>query len=244
MSPPPILRVTALYPDRLNLYGDRGNLLVLTRRAERRGATVDLTSVHLGDDLPDHSDLIYIGGGQDRDQARCALDLQRHRSALVQAAAEGTVVLGICGGYQLLGNSYETSNGTIPGIGLLDVDTVAGEGPRLVGDAVVERPDGTRLVGFENHQGRTTLGPGVRPLGVVVAGHGNNGEDGTEGAADGAVIGTYLHGPLLAKNADLADHLLELAWRRPLTPLIDRFERSVHEGAISRALERGRRAEH
>lgn len=243
------LRIAWFYPDRLNTYADRGNILVLEHRCQRRGLGCDVTRIGLGDGFsPDAFDLVYLGGGQDRDQRRCAEDLQRHRRALAEAAAAGTVVLGICGGYQLLGRAYRFGDDEVPGIELLDVTTRAPEeptAPRLVGPAAIDVTasdlvDGEhrRLAGFENHRGRTTVGAGVRPLGSVVAGHGNDGIDGTEGAVAGRVIGTYLHGPLLAKNAWFADRLISLSTTQPLVPLEDRFEAAVHRDALQRALDR------
>lgn len=237
-----VLRVTVLYPERLNLYADRGNLLVLARRCERRDIACEVSTVVLGasDDIADsRPHLVYIGGGQDRDQRACGADLQRHRETLTALATTGVKVLGICGGYQLLGHEYVTPDGTIPGIGLLDVVTVRGDGRRLVGNAAVVLADGRMLAGFENHQGRTTLGPAVEPLGIVAAGYGNNGEDRTEGAVAGSVIGTYLHGPLLAKNGWFADRLIAEALGIPETELghlDDRFADAAHRHALAVAL--------
>ncbi len=238
----PVFRMTVLYPERLNLYADRGNVLVLARRCERRRIRFELTAVGIGDPFGRvQPDLVYIGGGQDRDQRACSIDLQRHREALVAAASAGGTVLGICGGYQLLGHEYATPDGTVSGLGMLDVVTTRLDGPRLVGNMVVavdpELGLGSRvLVGFENHQGRTELGDGSRPLGSVVTGSGNNGHDGGEGAATGSVIGTYLHGPLLAKNAWFADHLIERAIGGPLPAIDDRFADAVHARAVDAAL--------
>lgn len=238
-----VVRMTVLYPDRLNLYADRGNVLVLAQRCRRRGIAFELTAVHIGDTFGGpRPDLVYLGGGQDRDQRACGADLQRHRESLAAAAASGTTVLGVCGGFQLLGHEYVTPDGTIPGLGLLDAVTVRSDGPRLVGHVVVDvgaaelAPEPRRLAGFENHQGRTELGAGCRPLGTVLVGAGNNGDDRTEGAVAGTVIGTYLHGPLLAKNGWLADQLIERALGAPLPELIDRFADAVHARAVEAAL--------
>lgn len=240
-----VMRVTVLYPDRLNLYADRGNLLVLAERCRRRGIAFETTAVDIGDadGLPD-GDLVYIGGGQDSDQRACAVDLARRRDAIAAAATGGAVVLGVCGGYQLLGHEYHTPDGTIAGIGLLDVVTVRGAGSRLVGNVVVEVDSSVsllggsrqRLVGFENHQGVSELGPRSRSLGVVLAGSGNNGRDRSEGAVSGSVIGTYLHGPLLAKNVWLADRLIEHSVGAALPALEDRFADLVHRRAVDVAL--------
>lgn len=231
-----VLRVTVLYPERLNLYADRGNLLVLEQRCRRRGLAFEVTRIGLGDPWrPAAPHLVYLGGGQDSDQRACAADLRRHRDAIAEVAAAGTTVLGVCGGYQLLGHEYATPDGVIGGIGLLDVVTTRGDGPRMVGNAVVD-VGGRMLAGFENHQGATVVGAGSRPLGTVVVGHGNNGSDGTEGAVSGTVIGTYLHGPLLAKNVWFADRLVADAIGAPLAPIDDAFADAAHRRALDVAL--------
>ena len=236
---PRTLRVCALYPDLMNIYADRGNLLVLEQRCSWRGIGFELTPSGLGDPLdPGAHDLFYLGGGQDRDQRLCAADLiETKRDSLHAAAARDAVVLGVCGGYQLLGHSYVLGEDEIPGVGLLDVRTVRDPGPRLIGNIAIEVSlDGDRriLAGFENHGGRTSLGPDARPLGRVVKGHGNDGRSGFEGARAGNTIGTYLHGPLLPKNALFADWLIATALRldpSDLTPLDDAFERAAHLSA-------------
>jgi len=235
----PELRVCALYPDLMNIYADRGNLLVLERRCRWRGIEFSVTSCGLAERLDaDGADLYYIGGGQDRDQQLCALDLAEiKRDSLHAAAARGAVILGVCGGYQLLGHSYELGEQTLPGIGLVDLKTVRSDGPRLIGNVAIETEltPGLRrvLAGFENHGGRTSLGPDATPLGRVLKGHGNNGIDGHEGVRRGNVIGTYLHGPLLPKNAWFADWLIEtaLSLKNPLGPLDDRLEADAHADA-------------
>jgi CobQ-like glutamine amidotransferase family enzyme len=238
----PELRVCALYPDLMNIYADRGNLLVLERRCRWRGIDFSVTASGLGDRLdPDGADLYYLGGGQDRDQKLCALDLAEvKRDALHAAAARGAVILAVCGGYQLLGHSYQLGSETLPGVGLVDLVTVRSDGPRLIGNVAieVELDPGERrvLAGFENHGGRTRLGAGTAALGRVLKGHGNNGEDGHEGVRQGSVIGTYLHGPLLPKNTWFADWLIETALGRreplaPLAPLDDRLEAAAHADA-------------
>ena len=211
-----VLRIAALYPELMNIYADRGNMIFLQRRCEWRGIGFRFTAKGLGDELDGEAhDLYYIGGGQDRDQVLCAEDLLRTgREALHAAAARGAVVLGVCGGYQLLGSSYELDKRELEGVGLLDVRTVREVGPRLIGNIAIQArlgDDELELVGFENHGGRTRLGMGQRPLGRVLRGHGNDGDSGFEGAASGTVIGTYLHGPLLPKNPAFADWLLALA---------------------------------
>ena len=233
------LRVCALYPDLMNIYADRGNLLLLERRCEWREIGFSVTASGLGERLdPDGADLFYIGGGQDRDQKLCALDLAEvKRDALHQAAARDAVILAVCGGYQLLGHSYELGNETLPGVGLVDLTTVRSKDPRLIGNVAieVELDPGVRrvLAGFENHGGRSHIGPKSTPFGRVLKGHGNNGTDGYEGVRDRNVIGTYLHGPLLPKNAWFADWLIQTALGRPdpLKPLDDRLEAGAHAEA-------------
>ncbi|HEY2259510.1 MAG TPA: glutamine amidotransferase [Solirubrobacteraceae bacterium] len=233
------LRVCALYPDLMNIYADRGNLLLLQQRCRWRGIGFSLTSSSLGDGLdPDEADLYYMGGGQDRDQRLCAADLAGpKRAGLHAAAARGAVVLAVCGGYQLLGHSYQLGDETLPGAGLVDLTTVRGAGPRLIGNVAIEvelEPGTPRiLAGFENHGGRTALGPGAAPLGRVLEGHGNDGHSGYEGIRQGNVIGTYLHGPLLPKNAWFADWLIATAvgLEDPLVPLDDELEDAAHAEA-------------
>jgi CobQ-like glutamine amidotransferase family enzyme len=234
------LRVCALYPDLMNIYADRGNLIVLERRCAWRGIGFQLSSSGLGEPLAaDRHDLFYIGGGQDRDQRLCAEDLlETKREALHAAAARGAVVLGVCGGYQLLGHSYTLGRHEIPGVGLLDVSTVREDGPRLIGnvaiEASLERGSDHVLAGFENHGGRTYLGAGQQPLGRVLAGHGNDGRSGLEGARTENTIGTYLHGPLLPKNVWFADWLIARALDidpDELAPLPDELERQTHLSA-------------
>ncbi len=235
---PETLHVCALYPDLMNIYADRGNLLMLRRRCEWRGLEFELSGVGIGDELDQHADLYYMGGGQDRDQELCAADLVDHkRSALQSAAERGAVVFGVCGGYQLLGHSYQLGETELRGVGLLDLRTVRSDGPRLVGNVAIEvsLPDAGAhvLAGFENHGGRTHLGAGTEPLGRVLSGHGNNGADHHEGARSGNVIGTYLHGPLLPKNAWFADWLIAtaLGGRVELQPLDDELETLAHADA-------------
>ncbi len=237
------LRVCALYPDLMNIYADRGNLLVLERRCAWRGIGFQLNGSGIGEPLdPDRYDLFYIGGGQDRDQRLCAEDLlQAKRASLHAAAARNAVVLGVCGGYQLLGNAYVIGDDEIEGAGLLDVRTVRDPGPRLIGNVAIEvslgegaGPGPRVLAGFENHGGRTHLGANAGPLGRVIKGYGNDGRSGHEGARRGNAIGTYLHGPLLPKNVWFADWLIATALGlRPdeLQPLHDALEREAHQSA-------------
>jgi CobQ-like glutamine amidotransferase family enzyme len=232
-----VLRVCALYPDLMNIYADRGNLQLLRKRCEWRGLGFELTAAGLGDPIdPAAHDLFYLGGGQDRDQALCAYDLvETKREALHAAADGGGLVLGICGGFQLLGHAYELGDEEIPGLGLVDLRTVRVDAHRLVGDVAIEVDlpgAGTRvLAGFENHGGRTHLGAGEQPLGRVLRGHGNTGESGFEGVRREGVIGTYLHGPLLPKNAWFADWLIARCTGADPEPLDDTFENAAHAEA-------------
>ena len=238
-----MLRVCALYPDLMNIYADRGNLLLLERRCAWRGIGFEVTAAGLGEPVdPDAHDLFYLGGGQDRDQALCAQDLvETKRDALHAAARRGAVILGVCGGYQLLGASYVMGDERLPGVGLVELRTVREEGPRLIGNVAIEVElpglDGPRvLAGFENHGGRTYLDGDEQPLGRVLHGHGNTGSSGHEGVRRGTVIGTYLHGPLLPKNAWFADWLVATALSLDgLAPLDDAFEDAAHASACRAA---------
>jgi CobQ-like glutamine amidotransferase family enzyme len=235
------LRVCALYPDLMNIYADRGNLLVLEHRCAWRGIGFQLTASGLGEQVDGEAhDLFYLGGGQDRDQLLCAGDLVEHkRAGLHAAAARGAVLLAVCGGHQLLGHSYVFGEQEVPGLGLVDLRTVREDGPRLIGNVAIEvqldEDSPLRvLAGFENHGGRTHLGAGEQPLGRVLKGHGNNGRDHHEGVRRDNVIGTYLHGPLLPKNVWFADWLIATALGidpRELTELDDDLEREAHAGA-------------
>jgi len=230
------LRVCALYPELMNIYADRGNIAILRARCEWRGIGFELASSSLEERLDAAAhDLFYIGGGQDRDQEAVAHDMvATKRDALHEAAARGAAVLAVCGGYQLLGHSYALGDRELPGIGLVDLTTVREGGPRLIGNCAIEADLGTgprTIAGFENHAGRTYLGPREQPLGRVLAGHGNNGRDGFEGVRRDGVIGTYLHGPLLPKNVWLADRLIEMALGVELDPLDDRLEDAAHASA-------------
>jgi CobQ-like glutamine amidotransferase family enzyme len=244
------LRLLALYPDQMNIYADRGNILFLQRRCEWRGIRFAYAGAGPGERFdPDAHDLIYVGGGQDRDQQLVAEDLSRSkRDALVSAAERGAVVLAVCGGCQLRGHRYRRAEQRMAGLGLVDLETVREAGPRLIGNVVIEADLGGRahqIAGFENHGGRTYLGAGAQPLGRVLEGHGNNGRDGLEGVRWRNVFGTYLHGPLLPKNAPLADHLIGLALAHnggralDLEPLEDSLEAAAHESARAAAM-RGR----
>jgi CobQ-like glutamine amidotransferase family enzyme len=226
----------------MNIYGDRGNILTLAQRARWRGLEAEVLPLGKGTAAGmDRVDVFFFGGGQDREQALVFDDLMETKAAaLVEAVARGAAVLAVCGGYQLLGHYYRTATGErYPGIGLLDVFTEPGP-RRCIGNVVVEANEalGLRpptLVGFENHSGRTFLGEGVQPLGRVRTGHGNNGEDGTEGAASGSLFGTYLHGSLLPKNPHLADLIIERALGEALAPLDDSLELAAHQAVLARA---------
>jgi CobQ-like glutamine amidotransferase family enzyme len=238
---PRTLRVCALYPDLMNIYADRGNLLILERRCRWRGIGFQLCASGLGDQLDgENIDLFYLGGGQDRDQLLCAADLTRlKQDALHRAAERGAVVLGVCGGYQLLGRSYVFGEQRMDGVNLLDIRTTREDAPRLIGNVAIEVKLDTAgpariLAGFENHGGRTRLGPDQAPLGRVLRGHGNDGHSGFEGARNANVFGTYLHGPLLPKNVWFADWLIATALNielEELPELADALELQVHEGA-------------
>ncbi|RJQ06126.1 MAG: glutamine amidotransferase [Bacillota bacterium] len=240
------LAICHLYPDLMNLYGDRGNVITLTRRSEWRGIRADVSAVGLGEDVDFTAyDILFMGGGQDKEQKLICEDFQGLKGrALTQAVEDGIAFLAICGAYQLLGRYYETGCGErLPGIGLLDVETRAGK-KRMIGNVVIASELGggrpRTLVGFENHSGRTYLGARVRPLGRVCLGYGNNGEDGFEGAVYRNVVGTYLHGSVLPKNPWLADWLIARALERrygptSLAPLDDGLERAAHDAAIIHA---------
>lgn len=242
---PDLVRVCWLYPELMNIYADRGNLIMLQRRAAWRGVRLEISRSGLGAALEGGAhDLYYLGGGQDRDQRLCADDLLALKSAGLREAAErGALILGVCGGYQLLGRSYSLGGERIEGVGLLEVETVREPGPRLIGNVAIELEHGEQslngiLAGFENHGGRTTLGPGATALGRVLSGHGNDGRSRLEGAIRGGVIGTYLHGPLLPKNSWFADWLLARALGRDpreLPVLEDQLEQAAHQSALRAA---------
>jgi len=246
MSPGPALRLLALYPEQMNIYADRGNVIFLQRRCEWRGLGFEYAAAGPGESFdPGAHDLIYIGGGQDRDQRAVAADLvDSKREAIAAAIDDGAALLAVCGGYQLLGESYELDEEKIAGLGIADLRTVREHGPRLIGNVSIETEVGGAkrvLAGFENHGGRTYLGDSATPLGRVLDGHGNNGGDGLEGVRLQNAFGTYLHGPLLPKNAWLADELIALAIERrtgtrpELEPLDDAFEDAAHASARAAA---------
>ena len=247
------IRVAHLYPEYLNIYADRGNIAVLTRRAALRGHELVVQSIGIGEQLqPGTHDLLYIGGGQDREQALIAPDLAGKSSDLRRAVAEGAALLAVCGGYQLLGRGYRGRDGSfMPGAGLFAHETVAGT-TRMIGDVLLECelvPGASRqLAGFENHAGRTMLDRDAQPLGRVVHGFGNDGASGFEGSRLGRAVGTYLHGPLLPRNPWLADWLLAQALAHArggdpptLDPLPDELEAEAFRVAAGRARDRGGR---
>ena len=248
------LRILHLYDQYLNIYADRGNIAVLRQRCAWRGIDVEVDGLAPGETFePGTYDLLYIGGGQDRDQQMIAERMAIDNGAALQVAGtDGTVVLAVCGGYQLLGSHYlDTTGVRQPGVGLLDLYTEAGE-TRMIGNVAIEselpaigpRPAlVTTIVGFENHAGRTHLGASATPLGRVLAGHGNDGASGQEGCRLGNVVGTYLHGPLLPRNPELADWLIAGALAHSdgpdaavLEPLDDALAGRAHAMAMSRAL--------
>lgn len=237
------IRVSVLYPDHLNIYADRGNLSFLQKRCEWRGIELELQSVGFGDRLdPEACDLIYLGGGQDRDQSLCARDLKGEKAATLRDwFSAGRPLLAVCGGYQLLGSYYASSTERIEGAGAAPLHTEAGN-ERLIGAIAIQTelggPAGGVLAGFENHAGRTVLGSDAQALGRVLKGYGNDGESGLEGVLNGHSIGTYLHGPLLPKNWWLADWMIAGALGREaseLAPLDEQFERLAHQAAANAA---------
>jgi lipid II isoglutaminyl synthase (glutamine-hydrolysing) len=241
-----------LYPDYLNIYADRGNIAVLARRAAWRGHELEVRTVSVGDALePGEHDLLYVGGGQDREQALVAEDLAAKADGVRAALASGAALLAVCGGYQLMGRSYRDLHGLeLAGIGVFPLETVAGD-TRMIGDVLLEcelEPGVRRtLAGFENHAGRTKLDPGAEPLGRVIAGFGNDGESGWEGCRVGRALGTYLHGPLLPRNPWFADWVLAQALAHrlgeppALDPLADELEQEAHAVSAGRARARGGR---
>ena len=248
-----ILRVGHLYPEYLNIYADRGNIAVLEHRAAARGHELRIDPVTVGTPLePGTHDLLYVGGGQDREQAMIAEDLAARRNAVRAAIDGGAALLAVCGGYQLLGRGYRGRDGSwLEGVGLFPHETLAGES-RMIGDVLLEStlPEalGRTIAGFENHAGRTMLDPGAEPLGRVVAGYGNDGTSGVEGCRVSRALGTYLHGPLLPRNPWIADLLLSWAIAHatdaepePLDPLDDSLEDEAHAVAAGRARARGGR---
>ena len=235
-----MLRLGHLYPSLMNIYGDRGNIVCLTRRCRLRGIELEVEALEVGDRLlPGGFDMLFMGGAQDREQTLVAKDLLETKGALKEMVQDGIVFLGVCGGYQLSGRFYRGLDGVeIPGDGVFDLFTLhPGAGAkRLIGNLTAEWEHGT-LAGFENHGGRTYLGAGAEPLAKVTRGFGNDGRSGYEGARFKNAFGCYLHGPLLPKNPAFADHLISLALQRrygdgTLTPIDDGLEQMSHEEAM------------
>jgi lipid II isoglutaminyl synthase (glutamine-hydrolysing) len=236
------LRVAVVHPDLLGTYGDGGNGLILARRAEWRGQRVDLLQATSDRALPG-ADIYCLGGGEDSPQVRAARTLGED-GTLERRVAEGAVLLAVCAGFQVVGKSFPGADGELhEGLGLLDVTTVKGDGPRAVGEVTAESdsaegvPDLPTLTGFENHGGRTRVGPGASALAQVVSGVGNG--DGSEGAVSGRVIGTYLHGPVLARNPALADVLLGWALGEDRLAALD--DRAADDLRAERLATAGRR---
>lgn len=233
------LTIGHLYPDLLNLYGDRGNIQCLMKRSIWRGIEAETIAFSMGDSI-DFSklDIVLLGGGSDREQRIVCSELRSIRDDFRSYVEDGGSVIAVCGGYQLLGNYYKTEEGTLEGLSLVDFYTEQGS-PRLIDNIVLENPDfSLPIVGFENHGGRTYIGNN-KPFGKVLYGHGNNGEDGTEGVLYKNVVGTYLHGPLLPKNPHICDYLLSNALERKygngtLSPLDDTQEKEANQFIYNR----------
>ena len=236
------LVIAHLYPELLNLYGDSGNILCLRRRIEWRGIQAEVREVHVGDTPAfDDVDLVFVGGGSDREQRIVCDYLLGQRAELVSYVEDGGVLAAVCGGYQLLGDSYLMGDEKVRGLALVDLYTDRGS-PRIVGNIAIESDVASHpLVGYENHGGRTHLGSGVRPLGKVLYGHGNDAASGFEGCHYRNVIGTYIHGPLLPKNPGVADWLIAQAMERrygvaELEPLDDSVELAANQTMLNRLL--------
>ena len=239
----PELRIAYLYPDLMNLYADRGNVTCLERRCAWRGIATVVRRLEWSERLDGPADLYVIGGGQDRQQQLASRGLTTHNADLILSdLGDGAAMLAVCGGYQLMAHRYRAAAGSeLPGLGVFDAETVhpGSDVPRCIGNVVCDWNE-SRLVGFENHGGRTYLAAGVDPLARVVRGHGNNAEDGTEGAVAGAAVGTYLHGSVLPKNPHLADHIIRSALARnapdvELAPLDDAAEWAEDRAALRAA---------
>lgn len=234
------ITVAHLYPDLLNLYGDNGNIAVLRRRAEMRGIEVQICEYGLEDTIDfDNTDIIYIGGGSDKEQKTVCEKLVEMKAGLKEYAEAGGCILAVCSGYEILGKYYKTETETIPGPEILDISTEYNK-KRLIDNIIIESPlTGSTIVGFENHSGRVSVGNHT-PLGTVVAGSGNNGNDKTEGVVYKNIIATYIHGPLLPKNPAVADHLIKAAIKQrygeeiDLAPIDDTLEAQAHEYCIER----------
>ncbi len=249
------LNICHLYPDLMDTYGDRGNILAITKRCHDRGINVTVSLISVGDNLePKIHDLYFFGGGQDQAQTIVGIDLQKKKSQLIRDIENSAVMLSVCGGYQLLQKYFKTKDGNkIGGIGLFDAYTEASD-IRMMNNLLIEidpelsseieisyqKPEtSSKLIGFENHSGKTFLGKSIKPLGTVISGNGNNGENKTEGAVYENAFGCYLHGSLLPKNPHFADFLISKALERKygkveLKPLDDSIEWNAHNSAIKR----------
>ena len=229
------LKLAHLYPKLLNIYGDIGNIITLKKRCEWRGIELEIDEINIGDTIGGH-DIYFIGGGQDREQIEVSKELQKHKSFLQSERDRMAVFLGICGGYQLMGHYYQPhKGGKLLGISLLDAYTVAGN-KRFIGNVTVktELVEPNTLVGFENHSGLTYLEGETEPIGKVIIGNGNNGQDNTEGARYKNVFGTYMHGSFLPKNPQFADYLLELALGSKPESLDDTIENLAHASLVGK----------
>lgn len=239
------LSIAHLYPNLLNIYGDRGNILTIKRRCQWRDIDVEITELDIEDEIdPDKYDFYFIGGGQDQQQIAVAKRLQQVSKQIHEAVDSGAVILAICGGYQLLGHYYQPFDGDkLEGISVIDAYTVAGN-TRFIGNVTIELDDSFQLqpetlVGFENHSGLTYLGEGIKPIGKTIIGNGNNGKDNGEGAVYKHVYGTYLHGSLLPKNPHFADMLITQALSRShgsveLEKIDDSIELTAHNNVINK----------
>ena len=236
------LNICHLYPDLMDTYGDKGNIITIQKRCQWRGIKTSLTQISVGDKLEDKYDFYFFGGGQDKAQEFVGKDLQTKAKLLKQTIEKGAVILSICGGYQLLQNYFKTLDGIeIKGIGLFDSYT-QGSTTRMIGNLLIKSGldlQTSELIGFENHSGKTYLGKSLKPLGTVEKGFGNNGEDQTEGAIYKNAFGCYLHGSLLPKNPHFADFLIIKALERiygkiSLQPLDDSIEWQTHNSMVNR----------
>jgi lipid II isoglutaminyl synthase (glutamine-hydrolysing) len=239
---PQRVKIAWLYGARMNIYGDRGNVIALVQRARWRGIEPEVIDINLGEPIPDDVDIFFFGGGQDQEQVAVSRDLAGEKGEALRAAVfNGAAMLAICGGYQLLGHEYRPWEAEpLPGIGVFDVTSEAGP-ERFIGNVVIDTDQWGSLVGFENHSGLTWLGDGVQPMGRVRVGRGNNGKDGTEGARVLNAVGCYLHGALLPKNPNLTDWLLHAGLQHRyesdivLISLGNAVESEAHASAILRA---------
>lgn len=231
------INICHLYYDILNLYGDNGNIRTMEKRLAWRGIDSKVTKLSFGEVEKNDYDIIFIGGGQDFEQEILVKDLFAHKATWLKEEIEkGTVILGICGGYQMLGKFYEAADGTrVDFLGGIDVYTTASD-KRMIGNFMYEytKENGETfpIIGFENHNGQTWLGDGVKPMGRIIKGYGNNGEDGTEGARYKNVFATYSHGPLLPKNARIADELLGIAYERKFKESLPFLEYEMEDAAL------------